>query len=468
MLVTNIYYEQFFQICHDRGITNDRDIATLLGYFHDLGIVLHFADCSLLRDRVILKSAWATNAVYRIFDNDVINAKQGRFTRTDCSALWSDDQYNHMHDVLIELMKNFLLVYEIENTGNLIAPQMLPQNTPDYDWDDTNNSLMEFRYDLFMPKGILWQFIVTMYRYIKNHDWVWRNGVILERDGTSAEVRENLFERRIYLRFSGTSIAEFRAIIADRLDEISQSYHKLQYEKMIPCPCSRCLHSSEPHFFEFSALKQRQEERIKDTIECVKSGKDISLNLLLEGFERPSNIKQSSDNKNQNVTKIEQHFHGNVGIAPGKMDGNQNLGDVNMEGDRNINKGNYNENIQGNYYEQSGNFGIGHMSGGEIKDNAKVAGVINEAEQQNLAQAAADIQALLEQLEKTYPTNTFSSKVAIANEAIQGIDNDPKLTQRILSALKAGGTSALDSLLDHPAASFVIGALEDWQQTKGS
>ena len=108
------------------------------------------------------------------------------------------------------------------------------------------------------------------------------------------------------------------------------------------------------------------------------------------------------------------------------------------------------------------------MSGGEIKDNAKVAGVINEAEQQNLAQAAADIQALLKQLEETYPTNTFSGKVAIANEAIQQIDNDPNLTSRILSALKAGGTSALDSLLDHPAASFVIGALEDWQQTKGS
>ena len=81
------------------------------------------------------------------------------------------------------------------------------------------------------------------------------------------------------------------------------------------------------------------------------------------------------------------------------------------------------------------------MSGGEIKDNAKLAWVINEAEQQNLAQAAADIQALLEQLEETYSTNTFSGKVAIANEAIQCIDNDPKLTQRILSALKAGGTS---------------------------
>lgn len=69
-----------------------------------------------------------------------------------------------------------------------------------------------------------------------------------------------------------------------------------------------------------------------------------------------------------------------------------------MTENRNIHMGEgskYNEKIEGNYYEQSGNFGIGHMSGGEIKGNAKVAGVINEGEKQNLAEAAAEIQALL-------------------------------------------------------------------------
>ena len=70
--------------------------------------------------------------------------------------------------------------------------------------------------------------------------------------------------------------------------------------------------------------------------------------------------------------------------------------------------------------------------------------------------------------QSAYPTNTTTGKMAIATKAIERIDNDPKLASRILSALKAGGTSALDSLLDHPAASFAIAVLEDWQQTKGS
>ncbi len=631
-----IYFEQFFQICYDQGITDKRDIVTLLSYFHDLGIVLHFADNPLLRERVILKPAWATNAVYRIFDNDLIIAKQGRFTRADCSALWSDTQYNYMHDVLIALMKNFHLVYEIGNTDNLIAPQMLPQDTPNYTWDDTNNSLMQFRYDLFMPKGILWQFIVTMYRYIKNHSWVWRNGVILERDGTSAEVRENLFERRIYLRFSGTSIAEFRAIIADRLDEISQSYHKLEYDKMVPCLCSSCRSSPQPYFFQFSVLKKRQAQRKKPTIECLVSGEDVPLNLLLEGFElphitdkplddnreikpepnkpmktikiflassselekerdefeifirrkndnfrqdgiylelvrwenfidamsqtrlqdeynkavadcdifvslfhtkvgkyteeeflkaletfkangkpliytyfkdeavnlrkitpnivslinfkqklsdlghfytnyadinalkykfseqlikvlpqltgiSPSKIEQHIGNENQNLTKIEQHFYGNVGSAPGNIEGDQNLKDTNIKGD---------------YYEQKGNFGIGHMSGGEIKGNAKVAGVINEAEKPNLADAATEIQQLLEQLSETYPTTTSREKNIVVGEAVDQIESNPTLKAKVINALKAGGTEAFKEAVDHPLVNILVATIEGWQDAE--
>ena len=125
---------------------------------------------------------------------------------------------------------------------------------------------------------------------------------------------------------------------------------------------------------------------------------------------------------------------------------------------------------EGNIYQQSGKIGIGHISGGEIKDDVIVAGEYNEAEKQNLAQAAAEIQNLLKQLETTYDTNTFNGKVAIANKIVEEINNNPQLnqTQRILSALKTGSIQALDSFLDHPAATFIIAALEDWKNTRGN
>ncbi len=282
-----IYQEQFDEICYRHQITDAQDITTLLGYFHDLGIVLHFADNSLLRNRIILKPGWATNAVYRIFDHDTIITKEGRFTRNDCINLWRDEQYHYMHDALIELMKNFRLVYEIGNTGQLVAPQMLPQKTPDYIWEFTKNSRMQFRYNAFMPNGILWQFVVMMYRYIENHQWVWCNGVILQREGTRAEVIENLLERRIDIRFSGNNITEFRAIVADTLDEISNSYHQLKYDKMIPCNCNQCQNADTPNFYEFSDLKRRKEKG-KSTIECKVSYEDVPVLPLLEGLDDES------------------------------------------------------------------------------------------------------------------------------------------------------------------------------------
>ena len=116
--------------------------------------------------------------------------------------------------------------------------------------------------------------------------------------------------------------------------------------------------------------------------------------------------------------------------------------------------------------------------------NAQVGGIVDTAQagshqtfnqhnyapeqKQNLTQAAAEIQALLEQLDKTYSTDTTTGKMALAAEAIAQIDSNPTLTARILSALKVGSVKAFEQFLSHPAASFVIGALEDWQKTKGS
>lgn len=101
----------------------------------------------------------------------------------------------------------------------------------------------------------------------------------------------------------------------------------------------------------------------------------------------------------------------------------------------------------------------------ELRDNATY--YENYKQLQNLTDAAAEeIQKLLEQLSKTYSANTTENKKIIATKAIEQIERDPNLTQRILSAIKAGGVGALESFLNHPAASFVIAALEDWQQNK--
>ena len=85
---------------------------------------------------------------------------------------------------------------------------------------------------------------------------------------------------------------------------------------------------------------------------------------------------------------------------------------------------------------------------------------------QSLEDVAIDIQKLLEQLEETYPINATIGKMQIAAEAIATLENDPILTQRIVSAVKDEKITELERFLNHPAAKFAIAALEDWLQNK--
>lgn len=115
-----------------------------------------------------------------------------------------------------------------------------------------------------------------------------------------------------------------------------------------------------------------------------------------------------------------------------------------------------------------------HMGSGDYREttNIKDQGTYienqyNIAEQKTLAKAASEIQQLLDQLSKTYPTDTITGQMTVATEVIKEVENNLPFADRVLSALRVGGTSSLKQLLNHPAATFVLSALEDWQKSKG-
>ncbi|MHC5748116.1 MAG: pentapeptide repeat-containing protein [Nostoc sp.] len=111
----------------------------------------------------------------------------------------------------------------------------------------------------------------------------------------------------------------------------------------------------------------------------------------------------------------------------------------------------------------SGGQVYGGMQAAQGNNNVQTSTTYSsQEEKQTLAEAAAEIQQLLDQLSQSYPTDTMSGKMALAAEATQRIENNPTLMEKTISALRAGGTAALEQALSHPAASFVIAALDDW------
>lgn len=136
-------------------------------------------------------------------------------------------------------------------------------------------------------------------------------------------------------------------------------------------------------------------------------------------------------------------------------------------GDRTIhtNGGNYNEDIQGDYKENSGITQINH---GTMNGGMQAAQGDGNKQQSTIAQAAAEIQALLEKLEKCHPVDTETGKKALATEVIAQIESNPTLAERILGALEVGSIKAFEEFLSHPAEGFVIVALKHWQKHKGN
>jgi uncharacterized protein YjbI with pentapeptide repeats len=70
-------------------------------------------------------------------------------------------------------------------------------------------------------------------------------------------------------------------------------------------------------------------------------------------------------------------------------------------------------------------------------------------QRQNLAEAAAEIQQLLNQLAQSNPTTD-----AVTEAVHQKIKTDPTFKARLLAALKAGGLEALKAIFNHPAFSI--------------
>ncbi|MGL5062884.1 MAG: COR domain-containing protein, partial [Microcoleus sp.] len=291
---THIEVGEFFNICVSQGFKKSDKTAmlSLSEYLHELGIILHFQKYPILKNVVILRREWATHAVYKVVSNQKITNKQevtdnaeiiancGYFTRENLKQIWRDEQYRDLQDELLHLMKHFKLCYEIPcKPGQYIAPQLLPLETPDYDWDDTDNLILRYEYD-FMPKGIITRFIVEMHLLIYRPqsdlpkgkgDIVWRDGVILADNYAKAEVIENYHQREIRIRVSGNHKKSLLDRIRHELWKIHAPYDtRLKYQEFIPCNCHECQGSQDPHLYDFEKLRRRLANH-RYEVECEKS-----------------------------------------------------------------------------------------------------------------------------------------------------------------------------------------------------
>jgi internalin A len=274
-----ISVHEYISLCKAYGIDSPTDALVLSQYFHDIGVFLHFQKDPILKHSLFLKPTWATNAVYKVLDHELLIQQNGRFSKEDAAAIWHEEEYLFVRDELLRLMQNFLLTYEVSETEGYIVPDKLPANTPSYKWDNLNNLTFIFEYESFMPKGLLTQFIVRMHRHITDHNLVWRKGVILSRQETLAEIIETYDSRTIRIRISGKHKRDFMTLVVDQIEDINKQY-KLKIKRLIPCTCHLCL-TQTPYFYNFRNLQDRI-DRGQPTVECGESYINVNVKSLVD------------------------------------------------------------------------------------------------------------------------------------------------------------------------------------------
>lgn len=120
-----------------------------------------------------------------------------------------------------------------------------------------------------------------------------------------------------------------------------------------------------------------------------------------------------------------------------------------------------------NINQTGASIGIG-VANDEIQTK-QIAGTIHNyspEQKQNLAEAAAEIQKLLDQLAQTYPTETLIQKAVLADEAIKQIQDNPTLEQRVVRAINAMTVEAFMQMINHPVANILREGLEAFKEKR--
>lgn len=282
-----IDYDEYLSICREAGL--QRTQADVLStYLHDLGVILHFQDDPLLQKIVILKPEWGTNAVYAVLDTREVQNNNGKFSFKDLGRIWGHTIYpTSKHAELLQLMIRFELCFQLANSHDYIAPELLsPNKPPKIAWDARNNLQFEYHYD-FMPAGVITRFIARSHELLDGNLY-WRNGVALKWEGTRALVISDPLSKKIRVALAGDDKKGLLSVIRREMAYIHKTLNNPDVRQMIPCICDECR-GGEPFFFEYQRVHKHYTKGMTEIV-CDKSVKRVPIAQLLAGVFSPTEL----------------------------------------------------------------------------------------------------------------------------------------------------------------------------------
>lgn len=232
-------YHEYLYICQSEGVSDDLSQRTLIGFLHDLGIVLNFQDDPRLEETNILNPEWVTSGVYKILNDDtLLTQHHGVLERAMLSRILDPRRYpRDKHLFIMDMMRKFELCFDFEGFADrkFLIPDLLPKEEPETgDW--SNALAFQYHYPI-LPGSVISRFIVRMNHLIHRHTY-WRNGVVLAHEGNTALIKADREDRKIFIWVSGpeSSRRRFLVIIRAEFDAIHSTIPGLEVSEKVPLP----------------------------------------------------------------------------------------------------------------------------------------------------------------------------------------------------------------------------------------
>ena len=307
-----ITHDKYLDLCAENEVSDETSQRTLIGFLHDLGVVLHFQDDPRLEALGILNPQWVTNGVYKILNSHTLFQNKGVLTTSMLDEILNLPEYPRGKRLfIVDMMKKFELCYDIESDKTFLVPDLLPKDQPDLNF----NGIPAFEYAYpVLPSSVITRFIVRMNQKIDD-GLVWRTGVVLKIGENKSLVKADIEDRKITIAIDGLEHTRRDALSAIRfqLDEIHGSIKGLNPQKMVPIPNAP---NADPLEYEYLLMLEREGQEIhlvKDGARLVK----VNVREILSGIESEAQRKEAGGN----VTNI---------YVGGNFDGNLTVGDHNQ------------------------------------------------------------------------------------------------------------------------------------------
>jgi internalin A len=235
-----ITFSRYQEICTENGLTEPTTQETLVGFLHDLGIVVNFRDDPRLAETHVLDPEWVTNGIYKILNAPTLARKHGELQMSELVDILSPRDYPpEIRLYLLDLMRKFELCYAFyDSASHYLVPELLTKEEPlDLSELDAPDALrFEYRYNI-LPEGLLPRLIVRA-RALNKSLPRWRTGAVLAWHDNRALVKADIQDKRVSIAVTGPpkERRNLLSVIRNDLEHIHRSIAKLEVTEHVPVP----------------------------------------------------------------------------------------------------------------------------------------------------------------------------------------------------------------------------------------